>query len=73
MKDNPRCHFFLDEFPVGVNGLNPVDLKKLADKISDEFFLWIACQTQKSPPAKEIERYGSYFSFSSRTIKLDWD
>jgi hypothetical protein len=62
MKDNPGCHFFLDEFPVGSNGLKPEDLKRLADELPDEFFLWIACQTQKSPPSKEIEKCGNALS-----------
>jgi hypothetical protein len=59
MKENKGCHFFLDEFPVGANGLKPGDLKRLADELPDESFLWIACQTQKSPPSKEIEKCGN--------------
>ena len=61
MKENLGFHFFMDEFPVGSNGLKPADLKQLSDELSDDTFLWIACQSQKSPPSKEIEQIGNTF------------
>ncbi len=49
----------MDECPVGINGLQPEDLKDLSDELSEDQFLWIACQTQKSPPSEDIESNGS--------------
>jgi hypothetical protein len=59
MKKHPESHFFMDECPVGINGLQPGDLKDLSDELSEDQFLWIACQTQKSPPSEDIESNGS--------------
>jgi hypothetical protein len=49
----------MDECPVGINGLQPEDLKDLSDELTEDQFLWIACQTQKSPPSESIKRQGS--------------
>jgi hypothetical protein len=58
MKEHPKSHFFMDEFPVGTNGLQPKDLKDFADEVTEETFFWIACQTQKSPPSEDIKNNG---------------
>jgi hypothetical protein len=58
MKKYPESHFFMDECPVGTNGLQPKDLKDLSDELTEDKFLWIACQTQKSPPSEEIKSIG---------------
>ena len=60
MEKHPESHFFMDEYPVGINGLQPKDLKDLSDELSEDQFLWIACQTQKSPPSGDIESIGSH-------------
>ena len=49
----------MDECPVGNNGLQPEDLKDLSDELDEDTFLWIACQTQKSPPSEVIKQFGN--------------
>ena len=63
----------MDECPVGNNGLKPKELKELlvATKLQDQIFLWIACQTQKSPPSEEIKSKGNYSG--RRLIGSLWD
>ena len=59
-KEHPESHFFMDEFPVGSNGLQPKELKEFSDQLQEDTFLWIACQTQKSPPSEIIKQFGKY-------------
>jgi hypothetical protein len=59
VKEHPGSHFFMDECPVGNNGLQPRDLKVLSDEITEDTLLWIACQTQKSPPSESIKSIGN--------------
>jgi hypothetical protein len=61
MKEHSGSHFFMDECPVGQNGFKPKDLKDLSDELTGDQFLWIACQTQTSPPSEDIRSNGKPF------------
>jgi hypothetical protein len=65
MKKHPESHFFMDECPVGINGLQSKELRDLSEKLSEDQFLWIACQTQKSPSSEELKSNGNSHPLNS--------
>jgi hypothetical protein len=64
-KDNPEAHFFFDEFPFGLNGLQPEELIKISSKLSEKIFLWIACQYQNNPMSEDLQNCGNHLNESN--------
>ncbi len=58
-KDNPEAHFFFDEFPFGLNGIQPEELINISSKLSEKCFLWIACQYQNNPMSEDLQNCGN--------------
>ncbi len=59
VKDYPKAHFFFDEFPFGLNGLQSEELINISSKLSEKSFLWIACQDQNNPMSEDLQTCGN--------------
>jgi hypothetical protein len=55
--DNPDSNFFFEEVPLG-NGITAEDLQEISQKISPDYFLWLACQSQLHPSSKDLRESG---------------
>jgi hypothetical protein len=64
-KDNPDAHFFFDEFLFGLNGIQPEELINISSKLSENCFLWIACQYQNNPMLEDLQNCGNDLSESN--------
>jgi hypothetical protein len=54
-KENPEAHFFIDEFPAGVNGINKDEVDGLNSTVGTDSFLWIACRREKTAPESSFD------------------
>lgn len=55
-EENPQCHFLIDEVHLDDNALNAIStdiIMRMSQIISDESYLWIACQGDKKPYEKD--------------------
>jgi hypothetical protein len=70
LRENSEAHFFFDEFPFGLNGLQQDELKNISDKIPEKNILWIACQYQNNPMSEDLHNCGNQLnmSFLKRSI-----
>jgi len=52
-EENRQCHFLIDEVHVDDNAISTDIIMRMSQIISDESYLWIACQGDKKPHEKD--------------------
>jgi hypothetical protein len=63
--ENPNSHFFMDEVPLGF-GISAEELTEVSEKIPQDNFLWIACQSQLHPSSDDLRDCGKLFNLTSK-------
>jgi hypothetical protein len=51
----------MDEVPLGF-GITAQELSKVSEKISQDNYLWLACQSQLHPSSDDLRECGKFFN-----------
>ena len=55
IKENSNSNFFLDEVPVGVEGIPTKSLNDFSKLVPQNVFFWIACQSHHPPSQRHLK------------------
>jgi hypothetical protein len=58
-KENPSSNFLIDEAPVSDESFPTKTLAKISSEISVNNYLWVACQSDKTPNTQDSNLEGS--------------
>jgi hypothetical protein len=70
VKENPSSNFLIDEAPVSDKGFPTKTLAEMSGKISLNQYLWVACQSDKTPSTHDSNLGGNYFKFNYNKLKF---
>jgi hypothetical protein len=69
VKENPSSNYLIDEAPVSDKSFPTKTLAKMSSQISVNNYLWVACQSDKTPSTQDSNLEGNYLRFNSNIIK----
>jgi hypothetical protein len=59
----------MDEVPLGCE-ISAEELVEGSEKISQDNYLWLACQSQLHPSTDDLRECGKLFHFTSKVVSL---